>query len=243
MAGLLIRELKPTRLDRARAGCLPCESHFSMAARASREVRRAFLVLKGADIRDQFGVNQWLEQKQVITSLDVAKRTEILPSLRQAHWDLVIVDEAHRMFGPDESTLRPRRLPGSRRPTRRRCPPPAASPQPTNRRRRFGAGCWRTRSRPRGARVLSRPPRAAVPECQETPEPARSTACRDRRSRCSRAPRERACSSVVEPISDSSSSRTYRRALPLTTPIHTHASLSTATCSSVPTTLPAIGAA
>ena len=56
-----------------------------------------FLVLKGSDIRDQFGVNQWMEQKCVITSLDLAKREEILPGLRQVHWDLVIVDEAHRM--------------------------------------------------------------------------------------------------------------------------------------------------
>ena len=50
-----------------------------------------------SDIRDQFGVNQWLEQKKVITSLDLAKRTDILPSLQQVNWDLVIVDEAHRM--------------------------------------------------------------------------------------------------------------------------------------------------
>ncbi len=56
-----------------------------------------FLVLKGGDIRDQFGVNQWIEQNKVITSLDLAKRSEILPGLRQVHWDLIIVDEAHRM--------------------------------------------------------------------------------------------------------------------------------------------------
>jgi len=56
-----------------------------------------FLVIKGHDIRDQFGVNQWLEQKRVITSLDLAKRDEILPGLRQVKWDLAIIDEAHRM--------------------------------------------------------------------------------------------------------------------------------------------------
>ena len=60
-------------------------------------------MLKGSDIRDQFGVNQWLEQKQIITSLDLAKRAEILPGLRQVHWDLVIVDEAHRMSARDET--------------------------------------------------------------------------------------------------------------------------------------------
>ncbi len=53
--------------------------------------------MKGSDIRDQFGVNQWLEQKRVITSLDLAKREEILPGLKQVRWDLIIVDEAHRM--------------------------------------------------------------------------------------------------------------------------------------------------
>jgi superfamily II DNA or RNA helicase len=42
-----------------------------------------------------------MEQRRVITSLDLAKRAEILPGLRQVHWDLVIVDEAHRMSASD----------------------------------------------------------------------------------------------------------------------------------------------
>src|SRR5436309_11310170 len=48
-------------------------------------------------------MNQWLERNRVITSLDLAKRQEILPGLRQVNWDLVIVDEAHRMSAADES--------------------------------------------------------------------------------------------------------------------------------------------
>lgn len=32
-----------------------------------------------------------------VTAMDLAKRTDILPGLRQVHWDIVIVDEAHRM--------------------------------------------------------------------------------------------------------------------------------------------------
>src|SRR5262249_18892980 len=62
-----------------------------------------FLVMKGQDIRDQFGVYQWLERNRVITSLDLAKRSEILPGLRQVHWDLVILDEAHRMSAVEDS--------------------------------------------------------------------------------------------------------------------------------------------
>ena len=62
--------------------------------------------MKGNDIRDQFGVNQWQSQKQVITSLDLAKREDVLPGLRQVHWDLVIVDEAHRMSARDAKRIR-----------------------------------------------------------------------------------------------------------------------------------------
>jgi SNF2 family DNA or RNA helicase len=62
-----------------------------------RRVTEKFLILKGGDIRDQFGVNQWPEQKKVITSQDLAKRTEILPGMRQVQRDLIIVDESHRM--------------------------------------------------------------------------------------------------------------------------------------------------
>ena len=78
-----------------------------MAFQRQRELNEKFderfLGFKGSDIRDQFGVNQWMEQRQIVTSLDLAKRTEILPGLAQVYWDLVIVDEAHRMSARDES--------------------------------------------------------------------------------------------------------------------------------------------
>ena len=97
MAGLLARELKLRGLiERVLVVC-PANLAFQWQRELKEKFDEKFLVLKGGDIRDQFGVNQWLEQKQVITSLDLAKRTEILPGLRQVRWDLVIVDEAHRM--------------------------------------------------------------------------------------------------------------------------------------------------
>jgi superfamily II DNA or RNA helicase len=97
MAGLLIRELQLRGLaERILVAC-PANLAFQWQRELKEKFDEKFLVLKGGDIREQFGVNQWLEQKKVITSLDLAKRTEILPGLRQVHWDLVIVDEAHRM--------------------------------------------------------------------------------------------------------------------------------------------------
>ena len=97
MAGLLARELKLRGLAERILVVCPANLTFQWQRELGEKFDEKFLVLKGSDIRDQFGVNQWLEQKQVITSLDLAKRTEILPGLRQVHWDLVIVDEAHRM--------------------------------------------------------------------------------------------------------------------------------------------------
>jgi superfamily II DNA or RNA helicase len=97
MAGLLIRELKLRGLAERIIVVCPANLAFQWQRELKEKFDEKFLVLKGQDIRDQFGVNQWLEQKRVITSLDLAKRDEILPGLRQVHWDLVIVDEAHRM--------------------------------------------------------------------------------------------------------------------------------------------------
>ena len=97
MAGLLIRELQLRGLAERILVVCPANLSFQWQRELKEKFDEKFLVMKGSDIRDQFGVNQWLEQKKVITSLDLAKRTEILPGLKQVQWDLVIVDEAHRM--------------------------------------------------------------------------------------------------------------------------------------------------
>lgn len=103
MAGLLIRELKLRGLAERILIVCPANLAFQWQRELKEKFDEKFLVLKGQDIRDQFGVNQWLEQKRVITSLDLAKRTEILPGLCQVQWDLTIVDEAHRMSAADET--------------------------------------------------------------------------------------------------------------------------------------------
>ena len=97
MAGLLIRELQLRGLAERIMIVCPANLAFQWQRELKEKFDEKFLVFKGGDIRDQFGVNQWLEQKKVIASLDLAKRDEILPGLRQVRWDLVIVDEAHRM--------------------------------------------------------------------------------------------------------------------------------------------------
>jgi hypothetical protein len=101
MAGLLIRELKLRGLAERIAIVCPSNLAFQWQREMREKFDETFQVLRGDSIREQFGVNQWLEQRQVVTSLDLAKRTDILPGLRQVHWDLVVVDEAHRMSASD----------------------------------------------------------------------------------------------------------------------------------------------
>src|SRR5579875_345487 len=103
MAGLLIRELELRGLAERILIVCPANLAFQWQRELKEKFEEKFLVFRGHDIRDQFGVNQWLEQNRIITSLDLAKRKDILPGLRQVHWDLVIVDEAHRMSAADET--------------------------------------------------------------------------------------------------------------------------------------------
>ena len=97
MAGLLVRELKLRGLiDRVLVVC-PANLAFQWQRELKEKFDEKFEVVKGGDLREQYGINQFLERSQVNTSLDLAKRDDVLPGLRQVHWDLVIIDEAHRM--------------------------------------------------------------------------------------------------------------------------------------------------
>ncbi|HUR34450.1 MAG TPA: helicase-related protein, partial [Vicinamibacterales bacterium] len=45
------------------------------------------------------GVNPWTTQPLAVASIDFVKRAEILPSVLEAHWDAIVVDEAHGVCG------------------------------------------------------------------------------------------------------------------------------------------------
>jgi superfamily II DNA or RNA helicase len=97
MAGLLVRELKLRGLVERILVVCPANLAFQWQRELKEKFDEKFSVIKGAALRVQYGINQFLERSQVITSLDLAKREDVLPGLKQVHWDFVIVDEAHRM--------------------------------------------------------------------------------------------------------------------------------------------------
>jgi hypothetical protein len=83
MAGLLIRELKLRGLAERVLIICPANLTFQWKRELWDKFRESFDVQSGGSLRDQYGLNQWIEKKQVITSLDLAKRETILPGLRQ----------------------------------------------------------------------------------------------------------------------------------------------------------------
>jgi superfamily II DNA or RNA helicase len=102
MTGLLLKELKLRGLVERVLIICPANLAFQWQREMADRFQETFHILRGGDLRVQYGVNLWNDKPQIITSMDLAKRDEILPSVRQADdWDLVIVDEAHRMSARD----------------------------------------------------------------------------------------------------------------------------------------------
>jgi len=63
MAGLLVRELKLRGLAERILIVVPPNLAFQWQRELREKFDEKFLVLKGSDIREQFGVNQWLENR------------------------------------------------------------------------------------------------------------------------------------------------------------------------------------
>src|SRR3990172_1330297 len=97
MAGLLLKELKVRGLAARTLIVTPANLTFQWRRELADKFRDQFEVIRGADLRAAYGTNPWRDKPQVITSIDWAKREEVRESLGQAQWDLVIVDEAHKM--------------------------------------------------------------------------------------------------------------------------------------------------
>jgi superfamily II DNA or RNA helicase len=97
MAGLVLKELKLRGLAKRILIVVPGHLKDQWRREMKEKFGETFVVLDRAVFDARYGENPWVVENQVITSMDFAKRDEILPSLQSAGWDLVIVDEAHKM--------------------------------------------------------------------------------------------------------------------------------------------------
>ena len=108
MAGLLIKELKIRGLIQRILIVTPANLSFQWQREMRDKFREGFEVIRGDVLRANYGSNPWQEKAQVITSVSWVSRVEdAKSSLLRSHWDLIIVDEAHKMsaYSSDKKTL------------------------------------------------------------------------------------------------------------------------------------------
>lgn len=98
MAGLLIQELKAGGLVKRILIITPANLTFQWQRELKDKFRQQFDILNGAILRANYGSNPWQEKDQIITSLSwVSAGYDANNSLLRSQWDLIIVDEAHKM--------------------------------------------------------------------------------------------------------------------------------------------------
>jgi superfamily II DNA or RNA helicase len=96
MAGLLAKELQLRGVaDRILVLC-PAPLTPQWQAELAEKFEEHFDVFDAARVKWQPGGNPWAQTDRVITSIDFAKREEVMPDLLRADWDLVVIDEAHK---------------------------------------------------------------------------------------------------------------------------------------------------
>src|SRR5947208_9874757 len=108
MAGLLIKELKIRGLVRRTLIVTPANLSFQWQRELKDKFHEQFEVIRSDVLRANYGTNPWQERNQVITSVSWVSRIEdAKESLLRSHWDLIIVDEAHKMsaYSADKKTL------------------------------------------------------------------------------------------------------------------------------------------
>jgi hypothetical protein len=108
MAGLLLKELKIRGLVQRTLIVTPANLSFQWQRELKDKFREPFEVVRSDVLRANYGSNPWQEKKQVITSVSWVSRIEdAKDSLLRSQWDLIIVDEAHKMSAAsrDKKTL------------------------------------------------------------------------------------------------------------------------------------------
>ncbi len=97
MAGLLLKELKYRGLVQRVLIVVPGHLKDQWLREMKDRFSESFTIVDRGVMNASWGRNIWQEQTQVITSMDFAKQEDVMAALAEAHWDLTIVDEAHKL--------------------------------------------------------------------------------------------------------------------------------------------------
>jgi len=97
MAGLIIKELKLRHLAKRILIVTPGHLKDQWRREMKDRFEEIFTVVDRGFMGAFYGQNVWARESQLITSIDFVKQDEILAGLASVHFDLIVVDEAHKM--------------------------------------------------------------------------------------------------------------------------------------------------
>jgi len=97
MAGLIIKELKLRQLVRRILIVSPGHLKDQWRRELKERFDETFDLIDRRRFDSIYKANVWEKENQIITSIDFAKRDDVLPTLAASHFDMIIVDEAHKM--------------------------------------------------------------------------------------------------------------------------------------------------
>ncbi|MFQ6121273.1 MAG: DEAD/DEAH box helicase, partial [Methanosarcinales archaeon] len=97
MAGLIIKELQYRNMVQRILIVAPSSLKDQWRRELKEKFNLKFKIIDRNVMNALWGENVWEEETHCITSIDFLKRNEIKQSITGVRWDLVIVDEAHKM--------------------------------------------------------------------------------------------------------------------------------------------------
>ena len=97
MAGLIIKELKLRGLVKRTLIIAPGHLKEQWQREMRDRFEENFIKVDRGLMNASYGENIWARESQLIASIDFAKQDDIAATLASSHFDLIIVDEAHKM--------------------------------------------------------------------------------------------------------------------------------------------------
>lgn len=97
MAGLIIKELQYRNMADRTLIVVPGHLKYQWQREMKEKFNSSFVSIDRAVLDASWSENAWEERNQIITSMDFLKQKDILQSIQSSQWDLVVVDEAHKL--------------------------------------------------------------------------------------------------------------------------------------------------
>ncbi|MHA2407645.1 MAG: DEAD/DEAH box helicase [Candidatus Ranarchaeia archaeon] len=97
MGGLIIKELQYRNMADRILLVVPGHLKYQWQREMKEKFSTSFVIVDRAVLDASWSENVWEERHQCISSIDFLKQKDIMTSIKTSQWDLILVDEAHKL--------------------------------------------------------------------------------------------------------------------------------------------------